>query len=706
MRKSLMIAAILLLATASIGSLAAQNGYDQFQKALAKERGEGNLEEAIALYQKVIDGTKDESLAAQAQLRIGFCYEKLGQEKAKLAREAFQKVVDKYPAQTGTVKTAREKLALLQRAQGLAREDGRNLELRSVLATTDSHVSLQVSPDGRYLAYFDYRNGTVAVRELATGATRALKSRLTDMEPPGECWWLRWSPDGKSVVCSWWQDSPTMKWADFRLVFLDGSAARSIFRGDYIDAYPVDWSPDGRAILVMLYKGEADGTMGILTFDDGSVRALKTIPGRLGRMSFSPDGRYIAYDSPSDEGSDMRDIFVLRADGTNSAPLITHPAQDILVGWAPDGKQVLFTSDRLGSRDLWAVDFAEGRAARAPKVIKRGIGEISSAGLTRSGSFYFTTDNAMADIYVIEVDPQTGRIVSPYKKMDLPHQGTNRGPEYSPDGRYLAYFRDSSPGQGHSTLYVSSLETQEERAFPLGAWGRMPRWSPDGRLIYLTVNLGDGRFGMCRLDLQTGQRVPVGPERSADPASHNTFLGCSPSGDLYYYMSWAAGDKILRILARDPKTGNEKELFRTGTSLQWGPAALSPDGRQLAIASRDDRRTLMLIPTSGGETRALCQLDQREGWPTMIAWTADGRHILFSRSGEFENNRGWSLFRISVDGGEPQDLGMNARFISWISAHPDGKHVAFSSSEGSEIQVWVLKNFLPGEKAKAKGEGK
>ena len=88
----------------------------------------------------------------------------------------------------------------------------------------------------------------------------------------------------------------------------------------------------------------------------------------------------------------------------------------------------------------------------------------------------------------------------------------------------------------------------------------------------------------------------------------------------------------------------------------------------------------------------------------MIAWTADGRHILFSRRGEGEN-RGWSLCRISVDGGEPQDLGMNMQFISWVSASPDGKHVTFSSSEGSEIQVWVLENFLPGEKAKAKGEG-
>jgi Skp family chaperone for outer membrane proteins len=70
MRKPAILAAIIILAAFAaafaFGALAPQNGHDQFQKALAKERGEGNLEEAIALYQKVIAETKDETLAAQA----------------------------------------------------------------------------------------------------------------------------------------------------------------------------------------------------------------------------------------------------------------------------------------------------------------------------------------------------------------------------------------------------------------------------------------------------------------------------------------------------------------------------------------------------------------------------------------------------------------------------------------------------------------
>ena len=55
-KKSLILIAVLisLLITLSLVSNALQNGYDLFQKALAKERGEGNLEEAISLYKKVV----------------------------------------------------------------------------------------------------------------------------------------------------------------------------------------------------------------------------------------------------------------------------------------------------------------------------------------------------------------------------------------------------------------------------------------------------------------------------------------------------------------------------------------------------------------------------------------------------------------------------------------------------------------------------
>ncbi|MCY4606149.1 MAG: tetratricopeptide repeat protein, partial [Gemmatimonadetes bacterium] len=87
-----------VLLTAS--SLLASNVEETYQAALAQEKGEGNLKEAIRLYQQVIEahekGEGDEKLAARAQLRIGVCQEKLGLAQA---RQTYEAVRDKYPNQ-------------------------------------------------------------------------------------------------------------------------------------------------------------------------------------------------------------------------------------------------------------------------------------------------------------------------------------------------------------------------------------------------------------------------------------------------------------------------------------------------------------------------------------------------------------------------------------------------------------------------------
>ena len=87
-----------VLLTAS--GLLASSVEETYQAALTQEKGEGNLKEAIRLYQQVIEahekGEGDEGLAARAELRIGVCQEKLGLAQA---RQTYEAVRDKYPDQ-------------------------------------------------------------------------------------------------------------------------------------------------------------------------------------------------------------------------------------------------------------------------------------------------------------------------------------------------------------------------------------------------------------------------------------------------------------------------------------------------------------------------------------------------------------------------------------------------------------------------------
>jgi tetratricopeptide (TPR) repeat protein len=79
--------------------------------ALHQEEVEGNLEAAIETYKKLLaEFPGNRPLAAQAQLHVGLCYEKLG---LKETEKAFQKVIENYPEQAEAVKIAKEKLSIL-----------------------------------------------------------------------------------------------------------------------------------------------------------------------------------------------------------------------------------------------------------------------------------------------------------------------------------------------------------------------------------------------------------------------------------------------------------------------------------------------------------------------------------------------------------------------------------------------------------------
>ena len=87
------------------------------------------------------------------------------------------------------------------------------------------------------------------------------------------------------------------------------------------------------------------------------------------------------------------------------------------------------------------------------------------------------------------------------------------------------------------------------------------------------------------------------------------------------------------------------------------------------------------------------------GWnksTVQILPAADGKHVLFSER-EPEQDA-WELYRIPLEGGEAQKLGlkMKSGFMN-LSAHPYGRSIAFSSAKRN-AEFWVMENFLPKSK--------
>ncbi len=585
-------------------------------------------------------------------------------------------------------------------------EPGSGMVARQVWAGPGVDLFGAPSPDGRFLTFVDWSTGDLAVRELATGVNRRLTNKGSWLESDEYAYYSIVSPDGQQVAYSWIHKGG---FTDLRLIGLDGSNPHVIYRNEETPwLEPNAWSPDGEHILTLFARTDKTWQIGLVSAADGAVRVLKTLDWRRPRkMSFSPDGRYVVYDFPPKEDSPERDIFLLATDGSREIPLVQHPADDRVLGWIPDGKAILFASHRTGTMAAWVIRVAEGKPQGSPELVKRELGRSLPLGFTQEGSYYYGLSTLMQDVYVAELDPATGKVLAPPTKAIQNFVGSNHAPDWSPDGKYLAYLseRGSVGGElGSTILSIRSLETSEERelALELRISGnprlRRVRWSPDGRSLLVNGRDRKLRRGLYQIDAQTGN-VRLLVRKSPGGVRWHEW---SPDGKKIFYNLYAPPEGTF-IMMRDLETGRDKVLYRGRNT----NVALSPDGRQLAFTTRHPATqsvVLMVMPAAGGEPRELLSTQPPETIPLGrgIAWMPDGRHLLFLKVREVSGvgRTTTELWRVPAEGGQPRKLELAMQGLRALRFHPDGKRVVFTAGKG-EAEIWVLENFLPKPETKA-----
>ena len=687
-----------MLATSSAIAQKDDQGEVMLQAAKQKQFVDGDLEKAIQLYKNIVANYSGKRpLAAKALLEMGQCYEKLGNTEA---RKAYERLLRDYGDQNEAVVAARKRLAALGQPTGSS--NGTEMVTRRVWAGPGEYIGGSLSPDGRYLSCVDWATGDLALRDLATGKMR----HLTNNTESGEyAFFSTISPDGKQVAYDWFgKNGP-----DLRLVRWDGSAPRVLYASKGIYPFPMGWSPDGKYILTRFYREPNTHQIGLISVADGTARVLKTVDWSSLKVSFSPDGRYIAYDGPQQQDSDNRDIFSVAADGSREIRLVEHPADDQLLGWTPDGNHILFASDRSGTMSAWLQRVSDGKPQGPPELVKQDVGQAQPIGFTRTGSFYYGLVIGTSDVYTAEFDPATGRVVTVAQKTAQRFIGSNFSPAWSPDGQFLAYISSRRPGLiGHRPEIISirSLKTGEERDLSSKLsfiWGPM-RWSLDGRSILVSGKDRELQHGLFLVDAQTGEVTPAvwwGDSEIANPA-------CFPDGKrlIYNERHLESATMVETILVRDLQTGRNTELFRAAPGATIDDIALSPDGQQVALTlleKQNKSSVLKLLPVAGGETSELVRAKEPEVIVgDSLSWSSDSRYIVFGRAqttsqelqGSFPSGRKTQLFAISSLGGEPHTLGLAMDSAHSFSFDPTGHHIAFAAGR-PKSEIWVMENFLP-----------
>ena len=648
--------------------------------AIYEEEVTGNLDKAVELYLDILKKYPDDRpVAAKALYHLGLVNEKMGKQKAN---EYFTRLVNTYPDQTELVIMAKAKLAML--AGTTAGSGSLTLAVRRVWSGAD--VTGKVSPDARFISCTDWKTGDIAIYDLTTGQNR----RLTDGKIPDAI--IEYSvpsPDSKSIAY-YWEDNDSY---DLRVIGLDGSKPRILkTSGNNIHHYiPIAWSPDSKFLLSEFVKTSGNSDIMLVAVADGSAKLLKEKgKGLPSDGEFSPDGRYIAWSTR--EGISL---FELQK-GTESL-LIQDQSNHRVLGWTPNGKYVMFSSERSGSSDAWLIAVDGGKAKGEPVFIKKDWGFLPM-GLTHSGAFYYAVNNNVWDVKIAEIDPAGGKVVSPLQSAF--RHGNMRGPDWSPDGRFLAGIDGSEPSQA---VIIHSMDTGDEREIRIGGWiigmGSL-RWTPDGKAVVAPASEAGKGDNLIRIDIQTGQVIPLMPLPALEGWPRFSF---SQDGNIIYYRRPDPSNQNgSQLVAHDLRSGLETTISED-QGLYLSKA--SPDGQHLLIAKAIEEgksQVILMKPVSGGEDRELVKIDGEKEVPFWgnASWTTAGRYVVFmkgvKKEGQDYKDIQWQLWSIASEGGEAIPLGLTitGQLVGPLQVQPDGRHVVIGDV-GVNLEVWVMENFLP-----------
>ena len=188
------------------------------------------------------------------------------------------------------------------------------------------------------------------------------------------------------------------------------------------------------------------------------------------------------------------DIFYVASAGAAPRRLTDHPGLDYDAALSPDGRWVVFTSERRGNPDLYALEL-EGSGE--PRLLIDSSAMEDQVAFSPDGSSiaFVSTASGNADIYVLPFTPQTSQDLATATNVTNDPGGDFR-PDFSPDGARIAFTTDrDTPVSGHpifaftrqreGDVYVMDRDGGNlQRLTATPDWDGSPEWSADGRTLY------------------------------------------------------------------------------------------------------------------------------------------------------------------------------------------------------------------------------
>lgn len=344
------------------------------------------------------------------------------------------------------------------------------------------------SSDGQWIAYVSDRGRQTDV--WVVPAAGGMEQRVTDDRVEEE--WLSWRPGTQELGFVARTETSGVWTLD-----LDGGQERRLTP----DSVRTAWfglSPDGGSILYLMPRGGGVTEMALGPVAGGEIRTLVPDVGTAFEARWSPDGSQIAFASDRVGSSDIWVVQV--ADGA-LAPLVSWPGFESSPAWSADGQSILFSSDR-DSRlsDLWSAPVSGGEPTR----------------LTSTGNVFGARSNLVtAEAVVDYVASEGGQIgigrLRPGGELQVIWDRSNAllGP-MSPSGTEFIALVQQPDGSMANMILPTDGGPGRTILTPAAAAGS---WAPDGQsVLYTLTEAGNTDLGLLNLTDNTTRRLTQTPE--------------------------------------------------------------------------------------------------------------------------------------------------------------------------------------------------
>ena len=380
--------------------------------------------------------------------------------------------------------------------------------------------------------------------------------------------------------------------------------------------------------------------------------AFTTNEGTWMSVDISPDGKTIVFDL-------MGDLYTVPATGGKATALTKGLAFDTHPRYSPDGKKILFTSDRSGSENLWYIDLEKKDTVQ---LTKDGDRNFTSAAWTPDGNYVVAAKGRLdMQLWLIHKDAGTGTQITDaagIKTID---------PAVSPDGRYIYFSRRSGFWNYNAPMPQYQLGVYDREngktTTITSRYGSAftPVLSKDGKWMVYGSRYED-KTGLVLHNRETGDEKwlawPVQRDDQESIATMGVLPGMCFTPDSKAVIA-TYGGKIYRI----PINGSKPvEIpFTADLELELGPrlaftypikdtshalvtqirsAVPSPDGKKLAFTALN---RLYVMDYPNGTPRRLTNHEFTEADPT---WSSDGNYIVFTTWAP----EGGHLYKVAVNG--------------------------------------------------------